>query len=144
MVPVVKTSGSLGMHVAAPVDAGATFGDTRRYARDLAEALAAATPDEVIARSERASRPGRVYVDWVQNHRGRQLVAPWSPRATAIPRVSLPLAWDEVERLAAGAGGHPDVGFDRALRRMRTSGGLWLDGRPTVAASGQEPVDLGG
>jgi bifunctional non-homologous end joining protein LigD len=138
LAPVVKTSGSLGMHVAARIDDGATFVETKRYARDLAEGLAAASPDQVIARSERASRAGRVYVDWIQNDRGRQLVAPWSPRATPVPRVSLPLAWDEVHRLADGGGGHPDVGFDTAITRLGSARDLWLDPSPAGARTFQD------
>jgi bifunctional non-homologous end joining protein LigD len=139
MAPVVKTSGSLGMHVAAKVDPGATFVDTKRYARDVADRLAAETPDAVIARSERASRRGRVYVDWVQNDHNRQLVAPWSPRSTALPRVSLPLAWDEVEAIAAGRSEHPDVGFEAAIARMPKATGLWLEDGPRAAAPPRIP-----
>ena len=139
MTPVVKTSGSLGMHVGAKVDPGATFADTKRYARDVADALAEETPDAVIARSQRASRRGRVYVDWVQNDHNRQLVAPWSPRSTPIPRVSLPLSWDEVAAIATAGTGHPDVGFDAALARMPAAGGLWLEPAPGTAASSRPP-----
>jgi bifunctional non-homologous end joining protein LigD len=124
--PVVKTSGSLGLHVAAPVESCATFGATKQYARDLADALAAETPGAVIARSDRRERRGRVYIDWIQSDRNRQLVAPWSPRATRVPRVSLPLAWDEVEALAADGGEPPDVGFEAALARAPVADGLWL------------------
>src|SRR3954451_7100258 len=126
MAPVVKTSGSRGMHVAAKVDRGATFVDTKRYARDVADRLAAETPDAVIARSERASRRGRVYVDWVQNDHNRQLVAPYSPRATPVPQVSLPLTWDDVEALASGRGEPPAMDFGETLARVRALGDLWL------------------
>src|SRR3954451_10217120 len=126
MAPVVKTSGSLGIHVAAKVDPGETFVDTKRNARDVADALAAEAPDAVIARSERASRRGRVYVDWVQNDHNRQLVAPWSPRATPLPRVSTPLTWHEVEQLAADASRRRDAGFEAGVSRMGFAGRDWL------------------
>jgi bifunctional non-homologous end joining protein LigD len=141
MTPVVKTSGSLGIHVAAPVDHSATFADTKRYARDLAERLAAETPAAVIARSERASRAGRVYIDWVQNDRNRQLVAPWSPRSTPLPRVSLPLAWEEVDAIASGRARTIDVGFEPALARTASSVGRWLEpGDGPVAGDRPRPA----
>ncbi len=124
--PVVKTSGSLGLHVAAAVETCATFAAAKQYARDIADALAAEAPDTVIARSDRAARAGRVYIDWVENDHNRQLVAPWSPRATPVPRVSLPLAWDEVAAIATGRPRLPDVGFDAALARIPDAAALWL------------------
>jgi bifunctional non-homologous end joining protein LigD len=124
--PVVKTSGSLGLHVAAPAWPKASFPETKAYARGVAEALAADAPDLIVARSDRPARRGRVYVDWIENDRNRQLVAPWSPRATPIPRVSLPLAWDEVAELAAGGERPPDVGFAAAVARLERAPDLWL------------------
>ena len=123
--PLVKTSGSLGLHVVAPLAAGATFEETKRDARSVAEHLAAERPDLVVARSGRAARTGRVYVDWIQNDRNRQLVAPYSPRATPLPGVSMPLTWDEVHALAEGdtAGYRPS--FTGMLRRLKMLGDLW-------------------
>jgi len=127
--PVVKTSGALGLHVAAGVPASTSFEEVKRDARSLAEDLEAEQPDRVIARSVRAARPGRVYVDWVQNDRNRQLVAPYSPRATPIPMVSTPLRWDEVEAAAAGDMGGLRPTFATVLDRVERSGDLWrLDG----------------
>jgi bifunctional non-homologous end joining protein LigD len=129
LVPVVKTSGSLGLHVAAAVAEGATFAETKHYVRGVAEALAAEMPELVVASSNRSSRRARVFVDWIQNDRNRQLVAAWSPRATPVPRVSLPLSWDEVERLGVDDRLVPDVGFDSAIARIATGANLWLPAR---------------
>jgi bifunctional non-homologous end joining protein LigD len=123
--PLVKTSGSLGLHVTVPLLPGATFDATKAFARWLAEAIADERPDRVIARSGRDARAGRVYIDWIQNDRNRQLVAAYSPRATPIPGVSTPLTWDEVRDVAAGR----DVNllrpsFDAVLRRLEAVGDL--------------------
>lgn len=123
--PRVKTSGSLGLHVVAPMGAGASFDGAKQYARTLAEELAAERADLVVARSGRAARIGRVYVDWIQNDRSRQLVAPYSPRATPIPGVSTPLTWDEVEAAAGGDVGACRPSFSGMLRRLDALGDLW-------------------
>src|SRR4051795_6549678 len=57
--PVVKTSGALGLHVAAAID-DSTFEEAKAFSRDVAEALVAAEPDKVVARRDRQSRAGRV------------------------------------------------------------------------------------
>lgn len=128
--PVVKTSGSLGLHVVAPMIAGTTFGATKAFARRLAEALADERPELVIARSDRAARAGRVFVDWIQNDRNRQLVAPYSPRAMPVPAVSVPLTWPEVERAAAGRLYRLRPGFREVLERIERFGDPWSGAVP--------------
>ncbi|HUP54309.1 MAG TPA: non-homologous end-joining DNA ligase [Methylomirabilota bacterium] len=123
--PVAKTSGSLGLHVVAALDPNATFDDAKSFSRQLAEDLALKAPDGVVARSDRAARAGRVYVDWVQNDRNRQLVAPYSPRATRVPQVSTPLMWQEVASAADGDVGPLRPTFDEVLARLARSGDLW-------------------
>jgi bifunctional non-homologous end joining protein LigD len=130
---VVKTSGRAGLHVAAPLLPGHTFDDTKAYARRIAEELETSLPATVIARSVRSERAGRVYIDWLENHPNRQLVAPYSPRATPVPQVSTPLTWAEVEATASGDRAMRAVlhaGFDTVLDRIERFGDLWSAGTP--------------
>ena len=131
--PVVKTSGALGLHVAAAAAPSATFESVKRDARSLAEDLEAEDPERVISRSIRSARSGRVYVDWIQNDRNRQLVAPYSPRATPIPMVSTPLAWEEVEAAAAGDVRGLRPSFADVVDRAARLGDLWLPEPTSVA-----------
>ena len=124
--PVVKTSGALGLHVVAPVSGGMTFDATKRLARSVAEELEGVAPELVIARSDRSARPGRVFVDWIQNDRNRQLVAAYSPRATPVPMVSTPLRWNEVETAADGDVRGLRPTFDEVVERVALFGDLWL------------------
>jgi bifunctional non-homologous end joining protein LigD len=95
---VVKTSGSVGLHVFVPTTAA--YDDTRAFAHAVAEELADDHPDRVVSTTARAARTGKVLVDWMQNARMRSTVAPYSLRAAPWPTVSTPVAWDEVERCA--------------------------------------------
>ena len=92
----VKTSGRGGLHLLAPPPP--TFAAAKARARELAEELAAARPDLVVAVQSRAARRGRVLVDWLQNDPTRTTVAPYSLRGARRPAVSTPVTWDEVER----------------------------------------------
>jgi bifunctional non-homologous end joining protein LigD len=125
LAPVAKTSGALGLHIAAPLVAGETFDRTKAFSRKLAEALAIGSPELIVARSDRRLRPGRVYIDWIQNDRNRQLVAPYSPRAIEIPQVSTPLTWDEIEAAAAGRVTSLRPTFAEVLQRIDRFGDLW-------------------
>jgi bifunctional non-homologous end joining protein LigD len=95
--PLVKTSGSLGLHVHAPLTEPL---DTKGLARSVAEHLANARPAEVVREVRRSARAGRVYIDWLQNDPKRQTVAPYSLRGVPAPAVAAPLTWEEVEGAA--------------------------------------------
>jgi bifunctional non-homologous end joining protein LigD len=90
-----KTSGNKGLHLYVPVEA-ASSRRTSEFAKMLAEQLAAALPEQVTATMTKAIRPGKVFIDWSQNHSAKTTLAPYSLRGADEPRVSTPLDWDEV------------------------------------------------
>ncbi|MDK3257560.1 non-homologous end-joining DNA ligase [Blastococcus capsensis] len=100
--PVVKTSGSKGMQVYAPIRVS-DRDHPSRYAKKLAQKLTAETPDLVVWRMEKALRPGKVLVDWSQNNTAKTTVAPYSLRARPDATVSTPIGWDEVDAVRDGA-----------------------------------------
>jgi bifunctional non-homologous end joining protein LigD len=71
-------------------------------------------------------RPGRVFVDWSQNDQHKTTVAPYSLRIRALPTVSTPVSWDEVEDALDTR--EPDrLTFETAdvLERVQTLGDLY-------------------
>src|SRR5215203_3267271 len=100
--PLVKTSGSKGMQVYAPISCDDALHPSR-YAKGLAKELSAETPGDVVWRMEKALRPGKVLVDWCQNNPAKTTVAPYSLRARAGATVSTPIGWDEVDAVREGA-----------------------------------------
>ena len=84
------------MPLGTPHDAAAT----KAFARLVARVLAAELPEEVVAEMRKSDRPGKVYVDWLQNDPTRQTVAPYSLRGLPVPTVATPVTWEEVERAA--------------------------------------------
>ena len=109
--PVVKTSGSKGMQVYAPIRV--TDRDhPSRYAKRLAQELSGETPERVVWRMEKVLRPGKVLVDWSQNNPAKTTVAPYSLRARPDAPVSTPIGWDEVDAVRDGA--------DPGMLRFRT------------------------
>jgi len=101
--PVVKTSGSKGMQVYAPIETPTDREHPSRYAKLLAQELSAETPDDVVWRMEKVLRPGKVLIDWSQNNPAKTTVAPYSLRARAGATVSTPIGWDEVDAVRLGA-----------------------------------------
>jgi bifunctional non-homologous end joining protein LigD len=123
---VPKSSGSAGLHVYVPAPPGATYEETKTFARQVARQLVGERADLVIDRMSRAVRAGKVFVDWGQNDRMKSTVAPYSLRAMPWPTVSTPLGWDELER--AVATGDPRglvVGPHEMRRRLDRHGDLF-------------------
>jgi bifunctional non-homologous end joining protein LigD len=93
-----KTSGGDGMHVFVPVDPVYTW----EQARELAHLVGRLVLDRVPRRAATLERviPRRhgVYLDWLQNVRGKHVVGAYTARAREPATVSMPLAWDEVRR----------------------------------------------
>jgi len=95
----VKTSGSKGLQVYAPLNTKVAYDETRPFAQAIAQLLAKQTPDEVIAKmGKKTLRKGKVLIDWYQNNERKTTIAVYSLRAREQPTVSTPLTWEEVER----------------------------------------------
>lgn len=95
----VKTSGADGLHVYVPMPPGSTFDDARELAERVGRAFARAYPDRVTVERDKRLRAGRVYLDYLQNGRGRTMVAPYSVRPLPGAPVSAPVTWLELRGL---------------------------------------------
>jgi bifunctional non-homologous end joining protein LigD len=122
MAPLVKTTGSKGVHIYVPIVRGPTQKEVWTFAKALAQALAERAPKLLTAEYLIAKRPrGRVLVDYNQNAWGRTLASLYSPRPTPRATVSTPVTWDEVE---AGVR-IEDFTIENIPERVRRLGDLW-------------------
>jgi bifunctional non-homologous end joining protein LigD len=103
--PVPVTSGSKGMQLYASLPPGFTDEqpDVGEFAHALADELAAAMPKLVLSRMTVSLRPGKVLLDWSQNHPTKTTITPYSLRGRERPTVAAPRHWHEVEAAADGA-----------------------------------------
>ena len=122
-----KTSGSKGLQLYAPLNTGhVTFDQTKALARTVGDALASAYPEAITTSMSKATRRGRIFIDWSQNAPSKTTVCVYSLRATPEPGVSTPLEWHEVESVAEGAD-EQTLRFSPAqvLERVRGHGDLF-------------------
>ena len=95
----LKTSGSRGLHLIVPLPPRTTYDTAAALADDVAQRVAAEHPGLATLERSVAARPGgTVYVDHLQNARGKTLAAAFSARARQGALVSTPVTWAEVER----------------------------------------------
>ena len=90
-----KTSGALGLHVLVPIERRHTYDDTRRFATEVARAIAATHSDVATTEWSKAKRRG-VLIDASQNAQGKTIASVYSVRPMPRATVSTPLHWDEV------------------------------------------------
>lgn len=92
----VKTSGGSGLHVLLPMGRLLEHEPVRRLAELLAGVIVARCPEIATTARSITARGGRVYVDALQNGRGKLLAAPYCARPVPAASVSTPLDWSEV------------------------------------------------
>jgi len=109
----VKTTGGKGLHVHVPLNRKQGFEETRAFAREAAEVLAARHPDVVTVEQRKDARGHRVYADVMRDAYAQTVVAPWTVRARPGAHVATPLHWSEVE----------DPGLSPAQFTLRTAPG---------------------
>ncbi len=131
MRPLVKTSGSKGLHVYVAIARGPLQKQVWGFAKALARRLARGEPGLITAEYRVADRPrGRVLVDYNQNAWGRTLASVYSVRPTEGATVSAPVTWEEVEAGVETA----DFRLDNMPARLRRVGDLW---KPLLATRGR-------
>lgn len=92
----LKTSGGNGLHVCAPLAPKADWTRLKAFAKQMAEEMAADSPERFVATITKSKRKGRILVDYLRNQRGATAVAPYSTRARPGAPVSMPLDWEEL------------------------------------------------
>lgn len=94
----VKTSGSRGLQVHIPLPPSAySYEETRMFTGFLGSYLTGLFPEEMTTERKIEKRGGRLYLDFVQHHEGKTLIAPYSARGTAFAGVAAPLYWDQLK-----------------------------------------------
>jgi bifunctional non-homologous end joining protein LigD len=97
MKPFVKTTGSRGLHVTCFLDRKADFDESRDFARDVAEVLADADPDNLTVEARKEKRGSRLLIDYLRNAYGATAVAPYAVRARVGAPVAAPIGWNELK-----------------------------------------------
>lgn len=137
-----KTSGSKGLHVYVPIKPVHSYDEVAEFAAGVAARVVEANPK--IATTERSLQKrqrNQIYVDAMQNARGKSVVAPYSVRPRPGATVSAPLDWREVKAQKITP---QDFTIKNILARVARKGDLFkavLKGRQTLAKALVELTD---
>ncbi|HTG72613.1 MAG TPA: DNA ligase D [Terriglobia bacterium] len=95
-----KTSGASGIHVYLPILEGRfSYEDVRVFAEAIARIVVQGAPEiATVERVVRKRKNGTVYVDYLQNVKGKTVASVYCPRAVPGACVSTPLQWEEFKK----------------------------------------------
>jgi bifunctional non-homologous end joining protein LigD len=119
----VKTTGSRGLHVVAPLDE-ATFEEVHTLCHALARLLVARHPDLLTTEFYKKDRGNRLYFDTARNALGSTFVAAYSLRPKPGAPVSMPIEWRELDDKKLRADGFT---LNNARERLAKKGDAWRD-----------------
>jgi len=96
-ISYVKTSGKKGLHIVLPVVNNYNFIQTREFVHQFGKFLARDS-DLVVSEFRNSRDPGTIFIDYLQNTRGKTMIAPYSLRTQVKATVSTPLEWKELKK----------------------------------------------
>jgi bifunctional non-homologous end joining protein LigD len=114
----LKTSGARGYHVVVPLRPVISFDETKAFASEVADHLAARAPNLLTLAPHDPDQ--RVHLDVTRNSSGQTSVPPYAVRARPGGPVSTPMEWYELGTVLPGE--HTIVNL---RRRLATRGDPW-------------------
>ena len=119
-----KTSGSSGIHIYLPLKPTNTYDRVAEFSRLLASEVASRAPKIATVERSLAKRGhDQVYVDWMQNARGKSLASVLTVRAKPGATVSMPLTWKEIEKGVRIS----DFNIKNVPKLIQKKGNAWED-----------------
>ncbi|MNT52173.1 putative ATP-dependent DNA ligase YkoU [compost metagenome] len=108
------------------------------FSHAIVQHLARTLPQIFVAKSGPKNRVGKLFADYLRNGFGATTVAAWSARARPGLGVSVPVAWDELDKIKGGA--HWTISDIHA--RLDTGNTPWDDYAPQAAGRAMAAMDF--
>jgi bifunctional non-homologous end joining protein LigD len=96
--PFAKTTGGKGIHIYVPVETKWSFNEVFEAASDLAKPFVEEN-NETTLNIKKDARKGRVLIDIYRNRTSQTIVSAYSLRGKPGAPVSMPLTWEELEKV---------------------------------------------
>ncbi len=96
----LKTSGGKGYHVLVPFSNSYSWAEFEDFAKGVALYLENQYPDLYTSNIRKASRKGKIFIDYMRNGKGATCVCPYSLRARKGAKISMPISWNDLDKIA--------------------------------------------
>ena len=94
----LKTTGGKGLHVVVPIEPTLRWSAVKGFSKAIAELFASTFPDRFTAKISKATRHGKIFIDYLRNDEGSTAISAYSIRARAHAPVATPVAWEELAK----------------------------------------------
>lgn len=119
-----KTSGATGLHIFVPIKPGYAHQTVTKAMQYIADLIVKINPEKATIERKVVKRKAKVYLDYLQNGRGKTMAFQYSLRPLPGAPVSTPLAWEEVESLNIAPGA---FSIHNIFSRIKEVGDLYDD-----------------
>lgn len=109
----LKTSGGKGYHIVVPMK-NVDWKEFRLIAKNIAILMESKWPEKYTSNIRKEKRKNKIFIDWVRNTKGATSVAPYSLRARKNLPVSMPIFWNELEKVAPN-----EITIKNVLKRLK-------------------------
>lgn len=131
----LQASGGKGLHLVLPIQPRWGWDDLKGLAHGIARAHARDDPGKLTTNASKASRRGKIFIDYLRNGRGNTSVVRYSTRARENATVATPLRWNElspgstsnrynihnIRRRLSALGSEPWEGYEEARNTLSSS-----------------------
>lgn len=119
----IKTSGGNGLHVFIPVKPKYTYEQTRDFSHLISQMVHRDLPEITSLERMPSKRKGKVYLDFLQNGKGKTMASIYSLRPREGAGVSTPLEWSEINDSLD----LKKYNINTIEKRLEEKGDLWKD-----------------
>ncbi len=119
-----KTSGLSGLHIFIPLEPKHTFKEVTAAMKYIANTIEEIYPAKCTTERTVSKRGQKIYLDYLQNTRGKTMAWVYSLRPQAGGPVSTPLTWSEIE---AGGINRANFNLKTIFQRLKVYGDLYAD-----------------
>lgn len=122
IVSYVKTSGATGLQIYIPIK-HIIFEKGRELNVFFAKYFIQKFPKLMTIERLKKNRMGKLYFDYLQMAKGKNMIAVYSPRAVSCAAVSMPVTWNELDKGINQC----DFNILNADKRLKQNGDLFKD-----------------
>lgn len=116
-----KVSGATGIHIYLPISPKYSFHQTSNFVKKMGEVIIKTFPQLATNERKVADRTGKVYIDHLQNLKGKTIASVYSIRPLPGAPASLPVSWEELPDC------HPAMFTMKTVRnRLQKVGDLFI------------------
>ncbi len=118
----VKTSGKTGLHIYVPIVRKYEYATVREVCQLISKFLLQQTPNDTTIEWSTSKRTGKIFLDYNQNARGKNMASIYSLRPQVGATVSTPVLWSELDNIWPS-----DFNIRTVPGRSERVGDLWRD-----------------